>query len=248
MSDIIKFEFDRPVEVALRFNEPRVFPSQFDGGDDRHMFSTTDGRVMYVSPLTSARIAGLRLAQGECFFICKRKNGRLTEYEISRETGEPVDLPAPKPQRPPAPFKTKLPERAYYKPELSPAAEATLEQQLQASIEMVNRRKAGEQGDGTLAVMVPPETPKSQGKEPEEFRKSFGRVSEARPSAESRLAPAVAEFSSRLVMETNALVDVYAAALKAASERHGNSVKPEDVRSLLVTAYINASKSGRNAA
>jgi hypothetical protein len=226
MSDIIKFEFDRPVEVALRFNEPRVFPSQFDGGDDRHMFSTTDGRVMYVSPLTSARIAALKLSQGECFFICKRKNGRLTEYEVSRETSEPVDLPAPKPQRPPAPFKTKLPERAYYKPELSPAAEATLEQQLQASIEMVNRRKAGEQGDGTLAVMAPP----------------------APAKAVERLAPAVAEFSSRLVMETNALVDVYAAALKAASERHGNSVKPEDVRSLLVTAYINASKSGRNAA
>ena len=132
---------------------------------------------------------------------------------------------APKAPRPPAPFKTKLPERAYYKPELSPAAEATLEQQLQASIEMVNRRKAGEQGDGTLAVMAPP----------------------APAKAVERLAPAVAEFSSRLVMETNALVDVYAAALKAASERHGNSVKPEDVRSLLVTAYINASKS-RNAA
>ena len=130
MSDIIKFEFDRPVEVALRFNEPRVFPSQFDGGDDRHMFSTTDGRVMYVTPLTSARIKALQLAQGECFFICKRKNGRVTEYEVSRETSEPIEPAAPKPQRPPAPFKTKLPERAYYKPELSPAAEATLEEQI----------------------------------------------------------------------------------------------------------------------
>src|SRR4029434_7777520 len=107
MSDIIKFEFDRPVEVALRYTEPRVFPSQFDGGDDRHMFSTTDGRVMYVTPLTSARIAGLQLAQGECFFICKRKNGRLTEYEVSRETGEPVEPvepAAPAPVTPPAPF------------------------------------------------------------------------------------------------------------------------------------------------
>jgi hypothetical protein len=115
MADVIKFEFDRPVEVALRFTEPRVFPRQFDGGDDRHMFSTTDGRVMYVSPLTSARIKALRLAQGECFFICKRKNGRLTEYAVSRETSEPMA-----PARPPAPFKTNLPERAYYKPGLSP--------------------------------------------------------------------------------------------------------------------------------
>jgi hypothetical protein len=72
MADVIRFEFNQPVQVALRFNEPRVFPSQFEGGDDRHMFSATDGRVMYVTPLTSARIAALHLTQGECFFICKR--------------------------------------------------------------------------------------------------------------------------------------------------------------------------------
>ena len=231
MADVIKFEFDHPVEVALRFTEPRVFPSQFDGGDDRHMFSTTDGRVMYVTPLTAARIAALHLAQGECFFICKRKNGRITEFAVSREPME-IAAAAPKPARPPAPFKSNLPERVYYKPDLSPAAESTLEQQLRASIDMVNRRKVGEQGDGTLAVMAPP-------------------APQPRPAVqapESRLAPAVAEFSARLVLETTALVDVYAAVLKTASERHGNAVKADDVRSLLVTAYINAAKGGRNAA
>lgn len=229
MSDIIKFEFNVPVEVALRFTEPRVFPSQFDGGDDRHMFSTTDGRVMYVTPLTSARISALQLTKGECFWICKRKNGRLTEFAVSRErmSADPNGA-APKPVRPPAPFKTKLPERAFYKPEEhvpeEHAPSPTLEEQLRASIDMVQRRKAqpvGELGDGTLAIMAPPAP---------------------------RLAPAVAEFSSRLIMETTALVDVYAAVLRAASERHGNSVKPDDVKSFVVTAYINAAKGGRNAA
>ena len=228
MSEIIKFEFNVPVEVALRFTEPRVFPSQFDGGDDRHMFSTTDGRVMYVTPLTSARINALALSKGECFWICKRKNGRLTEFAVSREPMSVNPAPPPAAPRPPAPFKTKLPERAYYNPELSPAAEATLEEQLRASIDMVNRRKAGEQGDGTLAIMAPP-------------------APAARPAVAERLAPAVAEFSSRLVLEVNTLVDCYAEALRTASEKHGNSVKPDDVRSLLVTAYINASKA-RNAA
>ena len=229
MSDVIKFEFNIPVEVALRFTEPRVFPSQFDGGDDRHMFSTTDGRVMYVTPLTSARINALALSKGECFWICKRKNGRLTEFAVSREPMSVNPAPPPAAPRPPAPFKTKLPERAYYNPELSPAAEATLEEQLRASIDMVNRRKAGEQGDGTLAIMAPP-------------------APAARPAVAERLAPAVAEFSSRLVLEVNTLVDCYAEALRTASEKHGNSVKPDDVRSLLVTAYINASKGARNAA
>lgn len=38
------------------------------------------------------------------------------------------------------------------------------------------------------------------------------------------------------------LVDVYAAALSNASTKHGNRVKPEGVRSLLVTVYIQCSK------
>jgi hypothetical protein len=229
VSEVIKFDFNVPVECALRFTEPRVFPSNFEGGDDRHMYSTTDGRVMYVTPLTSARINALHLEKGECFWICKRKNGRLTEFTVSRERMASAPAQAPAAPRTPAPFKSKLPERVYWNPgEISsePEPSPTLEEQLRASIDMVNRRKQGEQGDGTLAVMAPPAP---------------------RPAAAERMAPAVAEFSSRLVLEVNALVDCYAVALKAASEKHGNSVKPDDVRSLLVTAYINASKA-RNAA
>ena len=218
MSDVIKFEFDRPVEVALRFTEPRIFPSQFAGADDRHMFSTVDGRVMYVTPLTSARIKALNLAEGEIFWICKRKNGRVTEFAVSREPmaapPAPVVFGGHKKTYPP--LKNNLPDDLYYTP-----PSATLEEQLRASIEMVERRK---QVEAAGPVAVPPQ-----------------------PKAVERMAPAVAEFSARLVLETNALVDSYAEALRVASERHGNTVKPEDVRSLLVTAYINASKQGRAA-
>src|SRR4029434_9454779 len=232
MSDVIKFEFDRPVEVALRYTEPRVFPSQFDGGDDRHMFSTTDGRVMYVTPLTSARIKALQLAQGECFFICKRKNGRLTEYEVSRETGEPIEPPAPAPARPPAPFKTKLPERAYYKPELSPAAEATLEQQLHASLDMVNRRKAGEQGDGTLAVMAPA----------------------PRPAVQVNGVPAKATAPVKIPMD-RAVVDavrMVQAAMKECNEQWSDQARQDLVSTILIGAqregWIQCWKRGENAA
>jgi hypothetical protein len=234
MADIIKFDFNVPVECALRFTEPRVFPSNFEGGDDRHMYSTTDGRVMYVTPLTSARINALHLEKGECFWICKRKNGRLTEFAVSRERMASAPPAPPAAPRPPAPFKSKLPERVYWNPgEISsePEPSPTLEEQLRASIDMVNRRKQGEQGDGTLAVMASRPAPP-----------------QPRPAAAERMAPAVAEFSSRLIMETTALVDIYAAVLKTASERHGNAVKADDVRSFVVTAYINASKGARNAA
>jgi len=243
MSEIIKFDFNVPVECALRFTEPRIFPSQFAGGDDRHMFSTTDGRVMYVTPLTSARIAALQLEKGECFWICKRKNNRLTEFAVSRERMSAQQEAAPRPARPAAPFKSNLPKQLYYEPEVAgeAAPSPTLEEQLRASIDMVQRRKAqtvGELGDGTLAIMAPPARPAVQATAP------------ARPAAAERLAPAVAEFSARLVMETTALVDVFAQVLRHASDLHGNAVKADDVRSFVVTAYINASKGqgGRNAA
>jgi len=246
MSDVIKFEFDHPVELALRFTEPRVFPpsDRYPGGDDRHMFSTTDGRVMYVTPLTSARIMALHLAQGECFYICKRKNGRLTEYCVSREpiAARPVANNGMGHKKVLPPLKTNLPSNLYYSPERKafsspetasePAPTPSLEEQLRASIEMVQRRKAGEQGDGTLAIMAPPAP-----------RPPVQATAPARPAAAERLAPAVAEFSARLVMETNALVDVFAETLQHAS-RHGIAIKPEDVRSLLVSCYINQSKSG----
>jgi hypothetical protein len=51
-------------------------------------------------------------------------------------------------------------------------------------------------------------------------------------------------WAQSLLGQTNALVDVYAAALRTASSKHGNRVKPEDVRTLLVTAYIQCSKGG----
>jgi hypothetical protein len=51
-------------------------------------------------------------------------------------------------------------------------------------------------------------------------------------------------WAQSLLEQANALVDVYAAALNSASTKHGNQVKPEDVRSLLVTVFIQRSKVG----
>jgi len=56
--------------------------------------------------------------------------------------------------------------------------------------------------------------------------------------------PAPFRWSEFLLAETEALSDVYAAALAYSSERHGNAVKPEDIRTLVVTAFINLSQRG----
>jgi hypothetical protein len=46
------------------------------------------------------------------------------------------------------------------------------------------------------------------------------------------------EWAQYLIEQANTLVDCYAACLAYASQAHGNSVKPEDVRALMTTAFI----------
>jgi hypothetical protein len=47
-----------------------------------------------------------------------------------------------------------------------------------------------------------------------------------------------------LANQTRQLIDVYAGALAYAGEKHGNAVKPEDVRAMMTTLFINMSKNG----
>jgi hypothetical protein len=207
MSDVLQFELNQPQEVAIRYTEPKVFDGQYG---ERCMFSLTDGRVMYVDPLTAARIKSLGVTPGEVFYIQKAKNGRLTEWSVFRDASE---VPPPAPKGPIAFGGTKKTYKPL--PDLVDSVAARnaarsegsdLEDQLKASIDMVQRKKL----EAKLNGAVP--------------------------------AAAVSEFTARLLQEANALIDAYASALQTASTRHGNAVKPEDVRSLLVTAYISASK------
>ena len=138
MSDIVKFEWDQPVEVALKYPDPKIFESQWGG--ERAMYSLTDGRVMYLDSIGAARIKSLEIQPGELFFVVKRKNGRLTDFVAFREGQEP---PAPD-YRWSAPGPAKRP--AYKTPDLvanvaARNASSDLERQLAQSIDMVERRK-----------------------------------------------------------------------------------------------------------
>ena len=83
---------------------------------------------------------------------------------------------------------------------------------------------AGEQPDGSFAVPLPPAAP--------------------RPPATATVpatASARAQWADTLLKQTNALTDVLADALRHSSQ-HGGLVKSEDVRSLMLSAFINLSK------
>lgn len=88
----------------------------------------------------------------------------------------------------------------------------------------------GAQPTGTFAVPAAPRGPVSA------------------PIARPVTQPAPAGWTGVLLAQTNALADVYAAALAHSSAIHGNAVKPDDIRSLLVTAYINLAKGISHAA
>ena len=65
------------------------------------------------------------------------------------------------------------------------------------------------------------------------------------------VAPVRPVWASVLIAQTTAVVDAYAAVLKHASDAHGNMIRPDDVRSLMTTVFINLAKQGvdnRNAA
>lgn len=91
----------------------------------------------------------------------------------------------------------------------------------------------GGQLDGTCAVAKP------RSELEQKLVASIAAV-EARKDASAE-QPKWAQALSR---QTRHLVDVYAEVVNYASGKHGNAVKPEDVRALMTTVFINLSKGG----
>src|SRR5215471_8074821 len=96
----------------------------------------------------------------------------------------------------------------------------------------------GEQPDGTFAVAKPQPPSELQQK----LAASIAMVESRTAAAQAQSAGGQREWAQLLLLQTNVLSDVYAAALAHASATHGNTIKPEDIRALLTTAFINLQK------
>jgi hypothetical protein len=128
-----------------------------------------------------------------------------------------------------------------WKPDGSPA-ETVLEAQLRESrLQVVAARTRASVSAPALAETPTP----SRHSTPPANANNNGNGStngSGKPPAAPAKPPIAAGWAQFLLSTTNDLVDVYAAALHYASERHGNAIKPEDVKSLLTTAYIAQTK------
>ena len=104
----------------------------------------------------------------------------------------------------------------------------------------------GEQTDGTFVVSTPEPASELERKLADSIAAAQARKQAGRAAvAAAADAPAgMAPWQSHLLAQTNALTDVFAAALAHASEHHGNAIKVDDIRSIMLSAFINLSKGG----
>jgi hypothetical protein len=106
-----------------------------------------------------------------------------------------------------------------------PGMETDIERKLRESIEFANRGKVGEVGNGHYVVPA------------------AGVCGAPAPAVSPGLDTAQRSSSRNpLVDDAYALVDAYAQVVLYASEKHGNLVRAEDARNLLITAYIQRGK------
>ncbi len=127
----------------------------------------------------------------------------------------------------------------YHENPMKEPGESNLERDLRLSIPEATRPRRGR----VTPIAAPkfPELPPAAPPMIEAPPVSDVQTSAQTASEIARKAPAWAET---LVHQTNHLVDSYAECLKHAAD-HGLAVRPDDVRTLLVTAFIGLSQRGK---
>jgi len=102
----------------------------------------------------------------------------------------------------------------------------------------------GEQTDGTFVVGTPEPPSDLERQLAASLAEVARRKAPAAAPVASRQAAMAQPWQSALLAQTTALTDVFAAALAHASEQHGNAIKSDDIRSLMLSAFINMAKGG----
>lgn len=116
--------------------------------------------------------------------------------------------------------------------------ESKLERDLRLSLVHAERKQqlaaAQPEQSSTEAEQLDQQTPENRTVE----------ISTRRKPAARETAPV---WKDRLLSQTNDLTDVYAAAVKHATEQHGGIVKNDDVRTIMISAFIGLQQRGRTA-
>ena len=200
MREILEFPPNVPVEVSLAYPAGKIIDTS--GGEQRAMFSLSNGKVMFLDLATAQTINGLRVKPGQPFYVRKEHSGKKGD----KQTWSAWLSPSP-----------------------------TVGERLDGTFVVPSNGKGVAGSSQPLAtVTAPTQVPQSL----------KGNGSTAGTPPEPPAIDIHTGWSQFLLAQTNALVDIYAAALHYASMKHGNAVKADDVRCFLTTAFINGAKHG----
>lgn len=259
--EVITTEVGTPVIVRLRWTDGKQIMSP--SGSYQTMFTTLDDRVLFVPPAVGQRIAALGLKPGEKLGIWKQQSGGRNKAAVfdlftGAEVGE-IEKALDKDATPLMHTMARSIDRQHQPGSTSVTVPIKSDPVHRIPREVAERmaqpRRPSSVGwippDAEERIMERP-LPQQIAPRPQETKSAgFGDVIDsmlksdgAAPVEVSKRPPQVTTgWPSFLLQETEKLTDVYAAALKHANESHGGLVKAEDVRSLMVTAFINLSKS-----
>jgi len=78
-NNILKFQTNVPVQIALKFPEGKPIENQYGKSV---LFSLQDGRTMFLPPETAEKVKLLGVEPGEPFCICRRQQGRKNVWDV----------------------------------------------------------------------------------------------------------------------------------------------------------------------
>src|SRR5664279_3314799 len=85
MKEIVKFEINTPVEVALKTEVGERVQGRYG---EQVMYSLLDNRIMYVPPYVEQRFRELAIGAGEPLLLCKQQtkdgNRNRTQWSVKR--------------------------------------------------------------------------------------------------------------------------------------------------------------------
>jgi hypothetical protein len=263
--DVVKFEANRPVEVALKYAAGKVVQGI---GGERVMFSLVDGRVMFLDREPAGQVSRLGAKPGEPIQICMQWSGKRGEAKewTAWLSAEAEQRRAQREARAKGDTWTeaKIEDGVRRRAEIRrqvigalPTVEEQFENLGDGDLGLGPRERTN--GAGVSRTPAPAQaalTPSSGAQPPSNGNGSSnggqGPGGAARDGNENGRVPVGAQvlfpWAARLLGETNALVDVYAAAAEYAKVRHGGRVSAEDVRELLAAAYASRRDGGCDAA
>lgn len=233
MTDRVAFFLNKPIQVALKYNGLGR-ECQGSQGQPRFLFTLTDDRVMFLDP-PEARYIAEHFAAGELFWICKRSGGKgrapIWQFWVG--------------------------DRRTMEEQLEPNA-TPLARDLARSLDRANAARNPEEltqafratrsGHGELAVPAETTGAGRGASQPQPAPASHSNEPETVPASVAARKPA-ASFNGNVpkengvILQACALVDAMAAVMNHAAQ-YGQVISREDVRSLVVTSFINLAGGG----